>query len=376
MAESRIIARLWRRWKAAFQESVRQQITISGVVFTALMTLVGIAAFASANNLLFLLFAALLSTMLISGLVSRLGLAGLELGLHLPEHIAARRRVFGRVAVRNSKLTPSFSIHLRGGASSGLASEIYFPVLAARSRTEEPAEIEFAHRGIFKDNEFEFHSRFPFGFTERHASVRLEREVIVYPSIEPQPGFEQLLETLAGDIEVWHRGRGHDFYRIRPYELNESARHVDWKASAHTGDLQVREFTKEEDRRLVLFLDLHVPVALLPQFDTAVDCTAFLVWRLAESQTKVRFMTQNFDRTVPDSADAYAILRYLALVEPSPGSAPLAPDADRELYLAISADPARLADAGWLGDRIVSFDRLAAAAAKPGAGQPGGRRDS
>jgi uncharacterized protein (DUF58 family) len=362
-----MMARLWRRWRAAFQESVRQQITLAGVVFTALATFVGIAAFASANNLLFLLFAALLSTMLISGLVSRLGLAGLELGLRLPEHIAARQRVFGRVAVRNSKLTPSFSVHLRGGASSGMASEIYFPLLPARSRTEEPAEIEFSHRGIFKENEFEFHSRFPFGFTERRASVRLEREVIVYPSIDAQPGFEHLLHSLAGDIEVWHRGRGHDFYRIRPYELDESARHVDWKASAHTGDLQVREFAKEEDQRLILFLDLHIPVNSLPQFDIAVDCAAFLVWRFALSHTKVRFMTQNFDRTVPDSADAYAILRYLALVEPSPGCAPLAPDPDHDLYLAISAEPGRLADSGWLEDRIVSFDRLAAAAAESAA---------
>ena len=173
MAEPGIIARVWRRWKAAFQESVRQQITLSGVVFTALMTLVGIAAFASANNLLFLLFAALLSTMLVSGLVSRLGLAGLELGLHLPEHIAARQRVFGRVAVRNSKFTPSFSIHLRGGASSGLASEIYFPLLMARSRTEEPAEIEFAHRGIFKENEFR---------VSQPLSVRLYRAACLRPA--------------------------------------------------------------------------------------------------------------------------------------------------------------------------------------------------
>jgi uncharacterized protein (DUF58 family) len=360
MTKPGIVARAWQRWRTALEESVRQQITLTGVLFTALMTMVGIAAFASANNLLFLLFAALMATMLVSGLVSRLGLAGLELGLHLPEHIAARQKVLGRVSVRNSKFTPSFSIHLRGSESSGLTSEIYFPILAARSRTEEPAEIEFAHRGIHKDNDFEFHSRFPFGFTERRAAVRLERELIVYPSIEPQPGFEELLERVAGEVEIWHRGRGHDFYRIRPYELNESARHVDWKASAHTGDLQVREFAKEEDQRLILFLDLNVPLASLPLFDAAVDCTAFLVWRLAERQTKVRFLTQNFDRTVPDNADAYAILRYLALVEPSPAAPPPAPDADRYVYLAISADPPRLADTGWIGDRILPFDRLAA----------------
>lgn len=375
MAQPSLAVRLWRRWKAAFEESVRQQITLSGVLFTALMTLVGMAAFASANNLLFLLFAALLSTLLVSGLVSRLGLAGLELGLDLPEHIAARQRASGRVVVRNSKFTPSFSIHLRGSDASGLASEIYFPMLAARSRTEETVEIEFGRRGLYRENEFQFHSRFPFGFTERRASVRLERELVVYPAIDAQPGFESLLESLAGDIETWRRGRGHDFYRIRPYELNESARHVDWKATAHTGDLQVREFAREEDRRVTLFLDLEILTEGAHAFEMAVDCCAFLVWRLTIGNTKIRFVTQNFDRTVPDNADAYAILRYLALVEPASGAAPPAPDAERDLYLALSARPSRLVQAGWREDRLVAFDRLVAAGPdEPAAARPGGKR--
>ena len=45
--------------------------------------------------------AAMISTLLVSGFVSRLGLAGLELDLVLPQHISARRRV--RAGVRLSE---------------------------------------------------------------------------------------------------------------------------------------------------------------------------------------------------------------------------------------------------------------------------------
>jgi uncharacterized protein (DUF58 family) len=353
----------WRRWRRLLARGVRQQVTFSGVIFTALMTMIGMAAFASANNLLFLLFAAMVSTLLISGLVSRLGLAGLELQIELPEHMAARRRALARVQVHNSKWIPSFSIHLRGTPTSGMSTEIYFPVLPAASRVEEAVEMEFARRGVHKENDFQFSSRFPFGFTERRARVRLEREIIIYPAIDPLPGFDAILSDLIGDLEALQRGRGYDFYRIRPYEHLESARHVDWKASAHTGELQVREFAREDDAAITLFLDLAVPSGRSKEFERAIECCAFLLWRLSRTGSSVRLLTQQYDRTVPDNADAYDILRYLAIVEPAAGAPPPPPDAHRHIYLALTARPSEVANAGWTDDRIVDVGHLGSAAA-------------
>ena len=114
---------LWHRIREAFEDNMRQQVTWLGFVFTLTVILVGLAAFASANNLLFLLLAALLSTLLISGFVSRLGLAGLELDLVVPPHIAAQRPVSGRLIVRNRKwVVPSCSRHLTGSPGSGRGS--------------------------------------------------------------------------------------------------------------------------------------------------------------------------------------------------------------------------------------------------------------
>ena len=96
---------------------------------------------------------------------------------------------------------------------------------------------------------------------------------------------------------------------------------MDWKATAHTGDLQVREFAREQDHRVVIYFDLDVTDAEA-WFESAVDCAAFLAFRLAERGAQVRFRTQEFDVSLPEEGDIYTILKYLALVIPDEGESP------------------------------------------------------
>ncbi len=353
MMRAAIMREIWRRIREAFEESMRQQITALGFIFTLTVVVVGLAAFASGNNLLFLLLAALLSTLLISGFISRLGLAGLEFDLQVPPHVVARREIAAKIKVRNRKfLMPSFSLHLSGAADTGLREEIYIPLVPAGTTVTELVPLYFRKRGQYKNKTFSFSTRFPFGFTFRRANVRLEQEVLVYPSIDPRPGFESLLGDIAGDIESIQRGRGHDFYRIRPYILDESARHVDWRATAHTGDLQIREYTREQDPAVTIFLDLEIDDS--DWFEVAVDLSAFLVWRLAEKGARIRFMTQ---RWMPEDADVYGILKYLAVVDPSRGLKPAIPN-EYSLQIALSTRPQELAEAGWSLARIITPDSL------------------
>ena len=102
-AASKMWRRTWDALRAAIEAGTRQQITRTGLFFSLACALVGLAAFASANNLLFLILAAMLGTLLISGLVSRLTLAGLEIEIDLPEAIAAGRPVVARISVHNAK---------------------------------------------------------------------------------------------------------------------------------------------------------------------------------------------------------------------------------------------------------------------------------
>jgi len=360
---------IWRKIQAAFD--VNQRVTRMGLLFTLTCVLVALAAFSSANNLLFLILAAMLSTLMISGFVSRLSLAGLALDFLLPEHICAKRKVIGRIVIQNEKRwMSSFSIHLAGYGQNSISAPLYFPVIAGGALVEQAVELYFDRRGSYRENSFRFSTRFPFGFAERRINVFVRREVLVYPSVDPQPGFDSLLISLNGEIESLYRGQGSDFYRIRPYEALETARHVDWKATAHTGDLQVREFAREQELSVAFFLDLEVGERHSAWFENAVDCCAFLTWSMAQSQRRIRFRTQVADIQVPGDGDIYTILKYLAMVAPVRGKAiPISNDRNT-FQIVFSPAPERFLEAGWdlssRNVRLLGADQPADSAAVSG----------
>jgi uncharacterized protein (DUF58 family) len=356
-----------KRFQGELLRRVRYRITKGGVLFTLALFGVCAAAVVSANNLLFLILATMISTILVSGFISRLCLAGLELDLLIPDHVTAARAVAARLYVRNLKVwMPSFSIQLLGiEGKHPLTCSIYFPVIPGGAVLEETVEVRFPRRGVYKENSFSFSTRFPFGFLEKTARVTLRREALIYPSIEPHEGFESLLEGITGDIETHYQGLGKDFYRIRPYNHFESARHVDWKATAHTGELQVREFAREAERSVEIFLDRNVPPELAQWFERAVDCCAFLSWRLSQHGTSINFRSQDFAFRLPEEGDIYTILKYLALVQVQPGKAVEFPLDENSYHLVFSATPERFAQAGWGDARLLGPGDLPAAAPCP-----------
>ena len=163
-------------------------------------------------------------------------------------------------------------------------------------------------------------------------------------------GFEDLLGSISGELESQQRGRGYDFYRIRPYETSESVRHLDWKATAHTGSLQVREFARDEDQRVMIYLDLNCGPEQAQWFETAVDCAAFLAYRLNLRGARIRFRTSEFDVSLPQDGDIHTILNYLALVTPRAsrvGAVPDGPDDSGCVNIVLTGNPAHVARHGW-----------------------------
>jgi uncharacterized protein (DUF58 family) len=340
----------WKEFLGHVFPPRRQKVLRGGWTFLLALLVVGLAAVLSANNLMFLILAAMVATWVVSGLINRLGLAGLELDLLLPEHLSAKRKVRAAVRIRNQKRwMPSFSVHLDGAPESGFDISLYAPVIPASGSVDEPVELYFPKRGLQTDRNFQFSTRFPFGFSERREQVTAHHEVVIYPCLDPRPGFEEVLGAVAGEIEEMRRGRGTDFYRIRPYEMFESSRHVDWKATAHTGALQVREFAQQQDLRVVMYLDLDVPDWSSDWFELAVECAAFLAFRLAPSGVEVRLRSQDYDATIPRDATIYGMLKYLALVAPKRGAMAAAPDDASSIPVVFTLHPERARALGWTG---------------------------
>lgn len=321
----------------------RYRVTRAGWLFGAALALAAGGAAAFSNNLLFLIVAAMLATLLVSGLVSRLGLAGLELELLLPEHIAARQRTPARLRLRNLKrYWPSFSIAVSGPAI--LDRPVYFPLLPGGAGREESVWVEFPRRGRHGRNLFHFTTRFPFGFFERSARVHIVRDTLVYPALTRRPEFASMAADLAGEMEAPVRGQGRDFYRVRPYQVPDSARHIDWRSTAHTNQLQVREYSADPGGTAELYLDRRIGPEHAAWFEDAIECCASVAWDLAKSGIKVRLRSQGFAATVPDEGDIYTILRFLGLASPLAPSG--TPDHVAPFHLLLSASPRQFADDG------------------------------
>jgi uncharacterized protein (DUF58 family) len=347
------------------RQTFHYDVTKAGVAYVLVTLVIGIAALNTGNNLLYIVVAAMLSAILVSGVVSALVLRSLELEVRLPEHVFAGRPVVGRIVLRNPRrFLPSFSIRVvparreKGNkprkqwrweratfafppnrapqnqwlklrdwrvkrvdvtapAPGIFEGMIYFPYLAPRTDLTADLELRFDRRGRYRESSFGVATRFPFAFVTKTRDVALEREILVYPPVEPPDELFEVLPLVRGEWESFVRGRGSDLYRIREYMPEDSARHVDWKATAKSGSLKVREFSREDERKLCIVFDNPAAGAISGQaYEQAVNLAASLAWHFASEAAEVSFFITGQGRGV----DLHEFLAQLAVIAPQADS--------------------------------------------------------
>jgi uncharacterized protein (DUF58 family) len=317
------------RW-IAYQVDYR--LTRDGIIYLAAVGILVLAAINTGNNLLFLILACLLAGILISGILSRVVLTGIELKFELPEHIFAEQPVLAELELRNEKQAwPSFSLRVIGGTKKSpaeiLTRPVFFPYIPRVSAARQKVELRFPRRGVYTQDSFGIRTRFPFGFFEKTRQVDSNLEIAVYPRVAPTDQFYEVLPLLTGEMASHFRGRGHELHSLRDYVPTDSARFVDWKVTAKSGRLVVREFAREDERRVMLVLDPFVgpPRADLGQlaeaehaerFERAVSLAACIAWHFHEIHSVMQFRTNTFSTPMAPAGEIiYDALHELALIE-------------------------------------------------------------
>src|SRR5215470_1710252 len=93
------------------RDAVDYEVTRAGIVYVFATLLIGVAALNTGNNLLYIVVAAMLAAILVSGIASAVVLRELTLDVRLPEHVFAERQVSGRMMLKNRRRwLPAFSV--------------------------------------------------------------------------------------------------------------------------------------------------------------------------------------------------------------------------------------------------------------------------
>ena len=75
----------------------------------------------------------------------------------------------------------------------------------------------------------------------------------------------------------------------------------------------MREFTREDERKLRIVFDNAMPGAIPEKdYEAAVSLTASLAWYFAQGDTQLSFAGQGYN----GSSDIYEFLRYLGMIQP------------------------------------------------------------
>jgi uncharacterized protein (DUF58 family) len=369
--------------------AIRTSLTVEGLLFIVFLMIIGFAAWNNGNNLLYLVLSAMLAYLIAANMIARVSLADVSIQLRFPDHIFTGEPANISVTLQNHKrFMPSYSLIVealaeeegeeedgakegrgaeeqrsRGAAErddsplplrtsaprpltsssqSGLGKLAYFVLAPARSSARQRIEHTFKVRGRYPITGFRIATKFPAGFFKKWRRIDATGEILVYPKPQPLDDFYHALPMLAGQIESHARGSGDDLYAIRRYHPSDHMRYIDWKATAKSMAMMVREHMREDEWRLTIVFDTALPPGFWEQragqtpdagwqraqpdpddfrerFERAVRMAASLANHFILERAEVELITTGGQHNVASGSGQehlYKILASLATLQP------------------------------------------------------------
>lgn len=314
-----------------------------GLRLAVLSLAIGVAAVNTGNNLLYLMLSLVLGMAVVSVAAARWSIRRLRVTVLLPEEATCGEPfLVGAEVSGRFPLLPQTWVGVR---LEGLPDPVELAVVVPGESGRGVASGRFvvSRRGVFENLGTLALTGYPLDLSLRRARQTWRGRLVVLPRFEristlrilrasggARPGALNAASRRAG-------AAGAELYNIREYTPTDDARHIDWRSSARTGQMMVREFEREKERRLDLVLDVQTGDA--SGFEaTVARCAAILDLAL-----RAPFDARLLVPGTGSPLEGRAAMRYLAAAAPGgppPGEALAFARRDADLVV-ISADPAR-----------------------------------
>lgn len=189
--------------------------------------------------------------MAISGFYGRYNIQNLDFDIEIPQEIYAKKETPFIIKLINKKKFPSFLIKLKI-----FDKAILFPYF---EKTISKSEIFlFQKRGLYKIKDIQISSPFPFNFFVRFYNFKKEVEFFVFPEPKRFLFYEDLSNQKEknGEYESQIKsGYDGDIKSIKDYIDGTPKKYIDWKSSAKTGSLKIKEFDSLLNKPVIIEFD-------------------------------------------------------------------------------------------------------------------------
>ena len=124
-------------------------------------------------------------------------------------------------------------------------------------------------------------------------------------------------ELLAGQWNSAFKGRGIEFEEVRPYQIGDDVRAIDWNVTARTGRPFVKLFREEREMAVMLLVDLSASQSLGTHWQTKRELVTELSATLAFSAIKgndkvgLTLFTDGVEKYVPPRKGTRHVLRII-----------------------------------------------------------------
>ncbi len=182
-------------------------------------------------------------------------------GFRLTARVVGRAPASGAVRLRVADAVVSARLH---ADDTGAAAAIAVPALP---------------RGVHAVAQAEVAGGDPFGFVRDRRALEVAASVVVWPRWDEPVREPGGLDGQGDAVRARRRVQpvGFDLHGIREHAYGESLRRVDWKTTARTGRLMVREIEDDSGSGLAIVVDLDASLLDGPATDAAMRAAATAV---------------------------------------------------------------------------------------------------
>ncbi len=124
-------------------------------------------------------------------------------------------------------------------------------------------------------------------------------------------------DMLSGQYHTAFKGRGVEFEEVRPYQIGDDVRSIDWNVTARYGEPYIKLFREERELTVMLLVDLSASQGLGTHYQTKRELVTELGATLAFSAIKnndkvgLNLFTDGIEKSVPARKGSRHVLRLI-----------------------------------------------------------------